>query len=99
MADALDTSDRGFTSTQPSLGSHRFIEPESRPYAGTPLSTDRKGYQTARTQCAANDLWPHGRPPAGMSVADRNKAVVGWFAAEGLNAPSERQLRRIFGGG
>jgi hypothetical protein len=92
--------DTGFAVTQPSLGSHRcIIEPEARPFALTALSSERKGWQTARIQCAANDLWPNGRPPAGMSVGDRNRAVFGWFSARGLDEPSERHLRRIFGGG
>jgi hypothetical protein len=74
------------------------INPIARPFASTELSTDRKGHQAARVQLAVTEIWQASEPPAGISVAERNRALWRWFDARGLEGPSVRHLRRVFGG-
>jgi hypothetical protein len=70
----------------------------AKPFAGTALSTDRKGHQTERTRLAAKETWPpDGHPPPWLSVEERNQLLWGWFSTRGLGGPSERHLRRLFG--
>ena len=89
------------TVTAPSAGTASgvtTIEPYGRPFAGTPLSTARKGHQAARIDLAVNDLWGSDRQPTGLPVAERNMAIWDWFARRGLDEPSDRHLRRYFNG-
>jgi len=74
-----------------------IINPIARPFQGTEMSSDRKGYQAARVRYASNELWLNSQPPE--NVSERNQALWAWFDAHGLDGPSDRQLRRLFSSG
>ena len=76
------------------------IKPIPRPGGGTELSTQYKLHQTRRIQTVAAELWPNtnGRPPPGVSVAERNQVLRAKFADRDWAPPSVRHLQRVFGG-
>ncbi len=80
-----------------------LINPVAHPFVGTPLEPGRKGAQTATILTAARDFWPpDGRPPASLSVTDRNRMIWSWYARRRFKGrpvdPSVRHLRRVFNG-